>query len=414
MRIVPLRKNKYDIIVKYVNKIKRMGVFSKFNSSNVIIFNSNSLNGAVTFVNDPISGNYGLSFFIGDNGLNTLSDMFMISDESFNMSSFYLTNVIYKKECNLEPQDYDYFNKHNIPVKRINNVVFNTYEEGFAMYTSTSDIADKVFELLCSLYIVLMNKFDFIEEVFKREDKVILTSVDFANLTFTVNESDLPYLEKKLEYQKYTEEEHQYFEGINNENYEMYLITRGGNTPISIKECNKAVTPLLVSFNRNELPLDFFDVIISLPSDWRTQIIFLLKDYFQAHGIPKKIVINNRKLYFGLYELLSSFGIECVMQLENPQYDLMLDDINVSLFDEYPYTIRDQDLCKIPEDLYRKTISYIKKFFGLYFEDSLFDLPDEVLNNTTIKRLINIITQTQNMVDDEYEEITDNDTDLIS
>ena len=282
------------------------------------------------------------------------------------------------------------------------------------MHTATSDIADKVFELLCSLYLVLMNKFDYVEETFKKEDKVIITSVDFENLTFTVNESELPYLEKKLPYQKYSSEEHEYFEGINPENYEMLLITRGGNTPIAIKECNKAVIPLLVSFNKKDLPLSFFDVIISLPGDWRSQILFLLKDYFNENGIPRKIIINNRKLYFGLYELLSSFGIECVLQLENPQYDLMLEDINAALFEEYPYTIRDQDFCTTPEADFRKTISYVKKFFSLYFEDSLFDLPDEILNNPTIKRLINIITQTQEVIEDEYEEITDSDSDLIS
>lgn len=416
MRIIPLRKTKYEIIKGFINKIKRLGVFKKFDSSNIIIFKSKDYTGAVTFASEPQLENYGLSFFIGDAGLNTLYDMLSLDDLSYNQASYNLINVIYKKDKNLTPSDYKFLNSHNIEIKRLNNVIFNTFNEGYAMYNTTSNEADKVFEMVCALYVILIHKMDYLEEVFsKNDDCVVIADVDFKKLQFSISQSPLPYIERRYNEIVSTEEEINEFMDIDHKEYEVEIMTKGCNLPVKINECNKAVAPLMISINTPTFPLAEFETIISLPTDYRSQLIYILRDFFKENGIPTKIIINHRRLYYEIKDLLNKLGVEVILQLENPKYDATLEDINVALSIAYPVTLADQEIMTVPETEIRNTMNLIKRLFKAYQSEDGILVEDDLLKNPAVHELINIINQAQiDDIDDDDLEEDNNDLKLVS
>lgn len=416
MRIIPLRKTKYEIIKGFINKIKRLGVFKKFDSSNIIIFKSKDYTGAVTFASEPQLENYGLSFFIGDAGLNTLYDMLSLDDLSYNQASYNLINVIYKKDKNLTPSDYKFLNSHNIEIKRLNNVIFNTFNEGYAMYNTTSNEADKVFEMVCALYVILIHKMDYLEEVFsKNDDCVVIADVDFKKLQFSISQSPLPYIERRYNEIVSTEEEINEFMDIDHKEYEVEIMTKGCNLPVKINECNKAVAPLMISINTPTFPLAEFETIISLPTDYRSQLIYILRDFFKGNGIPTKIIINHRRLYYEIKDLLNKLGVEVILQLENPKYDATLEDINVALSIAYPVTLADQEIMTVPETEIRNTMNLIKRLFKAYQSEDGILVEDDLLKNPAVHELINIINQAQiDDIDDDDLEEDNNDLKLVS
>lgn len=416
MRIIPLRKTKYEIIKGFINKIKRLGVFKKFDSSNIIIFKSKDYTGAVTFASEPQLENYGLSFFIGDAGLNTLYDMLSLDDLSYNQASYNLINVIYKKDKNLTPSDYKFLNSHKIEIKRLNNVIFNTFNEGYAMYNTTSNEADKVFEMVCALYVILIHKMDYLEEVFsKNDDCVVIADVDFKKLQFSISQSPLPYIERRYNEIVSTEEEINEFMDIDHKEYEVEIMTKGCNLPVKINECNKAVAPLMISINTPTFPLAEFETIISLPTDYRSQLIYILRDFFKENGIPTKIIINHRRLYYEIKDLLNKLGVEVILQLENPKYDATLEDINVALSIAYPVTLADQEIMTVPETEIRNTMNLIKRLFKAYQSEDGILVEDDLLKNPAVHELINIINQAQiDDIDEDDLEEDNNDLKLVS
>ena len=63
--------------------------------------------------------------------------------------------------------------------------------------------------------------------------------------------------------------------------YDLDIMTKGCGIAVRISNCNKAITPLFVTLNTEDSPLDRFEAILSLPEEYREQILYMLKDYFK-------------------------------------------------------------------------------------------------------------------------------------
>ncbi len=406
MKIYPLNRALYDEICELMDLVKKKGVFKKYDSSKIIMIKTNDVEGALTFVRDTISGNYGLSFFVGKDGINSLHDMLTLDDLSYSITAFNLINVVYKKEELFEESDYVYFKKRKIQIRKLKNIVLNTYKEGYAMYVSTNDEAKKVIELLKALYVILNNKGADVDEAFKDENNAILAEIDFDKLTLSITVDELPYLEVALDETQATEEEVLEFKSLEYANYDLDIMTRGSGIAVRTKECNVSITPLLVTLNTEEMPLDRFDMFLSTPNEYRGQLLYILKEYFVEKGLPKSININNRKIYYQIKNLVSRLGIDIYLKLENPKYDSLLEDINYALYTSYPFTIRDQELMSAKEEDLRKTSNLIKELLDAFKNDKLFSIDEAAYSDPTIKKLLEIINES--VLPDDGDDIDDN------
>ncbi len=312
MKINPMDKIRYDILSKSLKLFRLKGWFEKLNSSNIIVFDSEKQQFGLTITSKGERDNYGVTFFDGLNGIDCLNDMLTLSREQLNEASFNAIVISFKNEKELSSLEIDFFKKRKIRIKAKDNLTFLTYKEGYAPYFSTIKEANVLISGLTLFYSVFKDCEEEALEKFK--DKTIqsmLCYVDIDAHEYSLSYGMLPTILKEPKFKKVLDYEVDMFKDIPQKDYEMKLITEHMNVCVSIDECNKAITPLLISTSNKEL-CDF-SYFISLKKDQIEQMLFFLKENFEKNGLPTKIVFKQPFFYNAFYNLFKQLNIECVL-----------------------------------------------------------------------------------------------------
>ncbi len=357
MNINSMDKVRYEVLSKTLKLFKQKGWFEKLNSSNIMVFDSNKQQFALTFTSKGERVNYGITFFDGLNGIESLNDMLTLPRDVLTEASFNAIVISFKDEDELSMNDLDFFRKRKIRIKAKDNLTFLTYKEGFAPYVSTIKEANTLLSSLSLFYSVFKDCDVEVIEKFKEPNvQSMLCYVDTKNQEYSLSYGMLPTILKDVKPRKVLDYELEMFKGIPQKDYEMKLITEYINIPISIDECNKAIAPLLISTTENDL--SDFSYLVSLKQDQIDQMLFFLKEYFEKNGMPTRIVFKQQYFYNAFFNLFKKFNIEC--SLDKTLFCKEFVAIREACGDTFKTNFLDQAFRTVASELFIESLNTLK------------------------------------------------------
>jgi len=387
MRITSLSLDRYQYILKLLIDLKQFNIFERFDTKDIFYINDSKHESIISVVKSYGEDTYGLSFFLDTDGLNTLHDMYTTtSDESLSPFNYSITNIMFIDKDSLTKDELDFFEKNNIEIKEKDNILIKTYKEGFCSYISSNKEADRVIELLLVLMLVLKNDGNDIVKG-NSDNKIALIKIDYKNHNYSINMGEVPLLERALKFTNSTKEELEEFSGIDTIDREYKLLIKGLEAPVMIKDCNKPVLPLFILYTTNESVDVDNKQIIALPSDYRSYLIPILKEMFTKFGIPSRLIINNRKVYYELYKLLNDLGIDVVLRLENELDDEMLNFVNATVCNNFKTNINKGKADAIDPSEFKMFMKFISEKLNevqLYDDNDQEEIKDEDSSNTIV------------------------------
>ena len=119
MRIYPMKIDKYLYLSDLVEQLLKYDVFNIFKEDDVFFITDGKNEKAFSVLRSENGNPFGISFFIGKDGLNTAHDMFCVSNlMAFSPLDYYLTNLMLINKSDLMPKEIDFLKKNNIKIKK--------------------------------------------------------------------------------------------------------------------------------------------------------------------------------------------------------------------------------------------------------------------------------------------------------
>lgn len=354
MRLISLKKDNYLIICNLVKEIVKLNAFESFNDFNLFMVDDGKKIRMFSLIYNDEDKECGITFYTKPEELNSAHDIFSFDPSTMNFE-YNSKNVILTNKENLDSDDIKYFKKNEIKIKKKNNVVVRTFVSGISTYISTNQEASDIIELLSCLVVLLRNDFDLLKEGFASK-KMAFMELNHRRKVYAVHMISVPYLEKKYEYTIPTNDEINEFVGFERNDNDCYLLSKNLDVNVKSKSCNIALNPLFVMYS-SEDDLYNCEILVSLPNEYSNLMISVLKDFFKKDGIPKSLVINSRKLYYGLYNLLDSLGIDVKLQVDNNTKNNFLTKVNEAISGFFSMFIENV----FSEDEFVEMASFIKQ-----------------------------------------------------
>ncbi len=392
MRFITLSKDKYEYIILQMKQLKKVQTWENFTMQDTFYIVDGKKERIASIIEDDGSGAYGVSIFLDNDGLNSVHDLFSIkTDSAFTYSDLASIHVLNCKKTQMEKDEIKYFESKDIKLKAKDNLVLRTHKKGYMPRIPTNKEADEIIKVLDVLIFLVNREKDTLLEGFK-ESKAAHVGISYKKQIYSLNMLPLPYLEREYEYVPFTLEEKNEFEKCEITDNENFFLTRNAFVPVKTKDSNIAVTPLFCVYADEEYLLLDSEVIVAVPENYRSYMISMLKELFEEYGIPKKLTLNNRQLYFSLYELLNSLGIELSLKLENESIDNFMFEINDATGEmlnmgasKEKKKYIDENACRAMFDFVNKLITSKMQLPGLDENDplslevlkGLFDFDDE-------------------------------------
>ncbi len=361
MKLISMKKDKYDLIKELMNSLYKKGVYKDFNSSNIMVFDLKSFTFTIAFTSIMEDRNYGMTIFVGHDGLNCLTDMMSLPKEVLFEGDYDNLYVLsYRGKDDLTIQEQMFYDERNIKTKLKNNLSITSYKRGYAPYITTTKEADEIIKALYLVNHVFNLTYDEIKEHFKNKSiSGLLVDVNMHKHTFSLHFGGVPRLKEDSLKVVASSEELNYFKELDVSDYSLNIRAHSVCIPVKIKECNKAVTPTIILIGWPFSKFDF-DYLISNISEQREQMIIILKEFFKNNGIPSKIVFDNRYYYNALRDIFEQLNVEVTLDL-HLESDGFFDDIEDTLYRVFDPVFVDQAFITIPEEEARLSLNAIKK-----------------------------------------------------
>jgi len=360
LKIISLNYNNYMMVKELMTRLKKRGVYKDFNSSNIMVFDNGTISFALAFTSKSEDSNYGITLFFGEYGLYSLEDMMTLPKEEINEGDYNLFVLTYKPKRDLTLQEAHYFDHKNIKPSVRDNLTLTTYRNGYAPYITTTKEAKDIEQALFLCNKIMDDSYEEIKEQFKNPNiQSMLVDINMHKHTYNLHFGGHPKFEGLPHRRISTLEEVNMFKELRQEDYALDIRARNAAIPVSIKEINKAIDPLLLVFGWPFSKFKF-NYLISNPEEQRDQVLFLLKDFFTENGLPSKITFNNRLLFDELKELFGRLNIEVALD-RAMRTDGFFDDISVTLHKLYDTIYVDQDFATVTEESMRLTLDTISR-----------------------------------------------------
>jgi len=294
---------------------KRNNYFEKFNSGDIFCVKEKGKNDCalMTFIDQFFGDTLGLQLFYTKDGLNYVHDILSCMDEtSVTIGDCDSIVAVYKKKNQLTVDDLAFLKMlDQKPVNKLNLICYR-FQKGMKSRCCTK----KEISIL-SLYGVFLaslipNEHQDIVNAFL-EGNSVLAELDINEKRYSAFYQPLPYLQIPLTSMPVNEP---FVEDYKNRTYlneDCYLYT--SYLPVIIKDTK--VRPILLYFyflQSNRMELKY---ILDEPKEYKNCIYGILDDVFDKVGLPAKMVINNRDLYYILRKTLTKMNIEVTFEREN-------------------------------------------------------------------------------------------------
>ena len=360
MKIISMNRSNYNEIKSLIKHLKAKGVFDDFNSSNIMLFDNGNISYAIAFTSKGEDTNYGITLFFGRNGLYSLIDMLTLSKEEMNEADYNLFVLSFKEKDELTNQEIDYYFKKDIKIKKKDNLTLTSFKSGYAPYISTNSEAKDIIKALYLCDRILEDSYLEIKDQFKDPNiQSMLVNINMHKHAYSLHFGGFPQFEGNDNKRIATLEEIKYFDGIQLQDYTLNIRAKNATIPVKIKECNKAVDPLLIvigwPFNKFK-----FEYLISNRDEQREQIIVILREFFKENNMPTRIIFDNRFLYDALRDIFTHIGVDVSLD-RNMKSDGFFDDITNTLHKIYEVAFIDQNLNTVSEEDMRLSLNVISK-----------------------------------------------------
>lgn len=201
-------------------------------------------------------------------------------------------------------------------------VIAQTYKQGFMPYISTDSDAKKVIKALSYINALVKERLDDVISYFGQSDVIKL------DINKKKNSCNFEYIKYPFfNYDPIKREPNFIFlENVNNAqktNDTAYFLLSYVSLPVKVKGCNVPIKPTMLSY-----AVDYNDIFKPqiyniLNKDLYDYVYDMLEVCFKEHGIPDKLIVNDRDIYSFLYETLEKLGVELIYKESNEVYDVI-------------------------------------------------------------------------------------------
>ena len=368
-------KEDYKELLECFISFKRNHYFEKFNSGDIFCINEQKKTNLVlmTFIDQFFGDALGLQLFYTKDGINYVHDVLSCADEgTVTIGDCDSIVSVLKKKNELTKEDLAFLKLVDQKVVRDNNLILYRFTKGLKSRVCTKSEVSTMALYGVFLASLIPNEHKDIKECFKNGDSV-LVDLDVEAKRYQSYYGPLPLLQMNLTSKPINQPFVDEYKNSTYLNEDCYLYT--SYLPVTIKE--SGVRPLLLYFyfaNSGKMELKY---IIDEPKEYKNDIYGILDDIFTNVGLPAKMVINNRDLYYILHKTLGALNIENTFERDNKE------------------TNKDY-VSLVVSKMYEKT------------QDS------EMESQETVTMLIDLISSALSSIDDTYLEEDSNKGDFVS
>lgn len=308
-------KEDYLELKECFQSFKRNNYFEKFTSGDIFCVKEKGSNqlALMTFIDQFFGDTLGLQLFYTRDGINYVHDILSCIDESaVTIGDCDSIVAVYKKKESLTEEDYDFLKLvGQKPVAKYNLICYR-FQKGLRSRCCTKKEIETLALYGVFLASLIPNEHQDIVNCFK-EGNSVLAELDVKEKRYAAFYQPLPYLQILPKSNPVNEPFVEEYKNRTYLNDDCYLYT--SYLPVTIKD-SKA-RPILLYFyflNSGRMELKY---ILDEPKEYKNCIYGILDDLFSEIGLPAKMVINNRDLYFILNKTLKALNIETTFEREN-------------------------------------------------------------------------------------------------
>ncbi len=334
MKFRNLSKVKYEEVIKYAKDLMKLNVNFDFENNNIFYLKDEKKEMCLIFVNNYGNECYGLSVYSGINGLNCIHDMLNIKNEnSFSIANDNSISLVICKKNDLKDDEIEYFRKNNIRIKKENNYIIRSNKIGFISTIANTFEANILMDAIIYLTVLLKNDLEKIKEGFNNK-KQCLAYFSNKKMEYQTIISDLPYLERKHQMKAENEEYILELKDCPHTEEKAYFIIKYVQLPLQDDYDIVPYLPIMAAYSNNLRKVIGFYSIALQNGEYNESLFEVLSQMFKENGIPKELIINNRKFYYEMKKTLEKLGIVVFLQVEIPLFDNFMTTVNqmITLF----------------------------------------------------------------------------------
>lgn len=308
-------KEDYLELKECFTSFKRNNYFEKFTSGDIFCVKEKGTKNyaLMTFIDQFFGDTLGLQLFYTRDGLNYVHDILSCLDEgSVTIGDCDSIVAVYKKKAILTEEDLAFLKMVGQKPVTKNNLICYRFQKGLKSRCCTKAEISTLSLYGVFLASLIPNEHQDIVDCF-HEGNSVLAELDIKEKRYAAYYAPLPYLQILPKSNPVNQPFVDEYKNKTYLNEDCYLYT--SYLPVTIKDSK--VRPILLYFyflESNRMELKY---ILDEPKEYKNCIYGILDDVFEEIGLPAKMVINNRDLYFILHKTLNALNIETTFEREN-------------------------------------------------------------------------------------------------
>lgn len=326
----------YIKLKKLLQELEKMNIYSSFKDENIFYVSDETDSYAIIICKTFFTGGYGLQVFVGEQGLNTLSQL-KSSPDKFDpvFADFISLKAVDKSSLSITSKNYL---KENHARISNSNYLFLAYKEGFHPRFLKDEELELIIKIVSYLKQILIATPGLDSRVF---DSNICKAIASDGKVGLVGFSD-EVIAYKMPANKRTSKKYVYqLEAIPYGEEELYL-TKTYSIEGIIENKNFLDTMLIIgTFKDGNI---CYNEISYNPENIFPYIMSYLIDIFNQYGLPHKLVIGDAKLFALTYKTLHAAGIDVVYDKNNVHFDDLIYAVFKNKYQDIYQEIEQQDL----------------------------------------------------------------------
>lgn len=333
-------KEIYKTICRITKEFLKKGYWATFSAENIFYLVDEKKQVVCSFIDSFGNEVYGIPFYFGDDGLNSLYDMFSVeNDYSVSIADHCCTNIMICKKEALLPEEVQFIRNNDMNVMKDNNIIVRTFKRGYASRIANEREGELILQSLDYLKSLIQNEGNDLINSFK-EDKQACAFFNNETMEYQVVYNVLPPLEKPYRKVMWSKDIITELKTFTQTDDTCYLTVRNIMVPIKINDTSQKVLPLLACYSDDNGVIKM-NTIISIPNHYSVYLIGFIEEIFSSRGLPSSLIINDRKLYYAFYRLFEEIGVNLVFKRENPILDELLYNLDQSAMTFFKTNIND-------------------------------------------------------------------------
>ena len=314
-------KEKYSELKKGIRKLISLKCFEKFNSNQFFYLLDRKNRAGIYFANENLYDSFGMQFFFNEQDLNYLYDTYTTKD-GFSLLYFFvsMTYISMLSKKDLSHNDIAYLKKHQIGIKKENNLIPRVFKEGYPTEYASSTHLTLLIDFIYYLTSLISNEMKEIEQNFA-EDKMVLAFFDTQNFVYEVKYSDMINLEPSYRFKKVNDSFVSEEKNLNYLDDTIYL-----SHCYYPNESAKEFSSILLLYSQ-KTERYHYEIITCDPKHIIDFVPGFLDEYFKKTGIPMNFVMNHRKIYMQMRKTLEFMNIDVRFKRETEFIDFLFYDI---------------------------------------------------------------------------------------